>query len=279
MEVIFDLPAQEYHAREACSASLLQRLEDASPFEAKFSEFETTPAMLKGTVAHLNFLEPCAFNSDVIRVDCSTRATNIYKEVVSINPSKICLPKAEYDEILAMRPALQKSNTAQSFLKHSVGNEVSVFWESCEWTDGDGLCHRLESSIKCKARIDLLSIFEKENIGVVVDYKTTNNPSPKAFKRNCHSLGYHRKACWYLEAMRLYRPDLDWRFVWIAQGSKAPYSVTCHEVDSSWLDLAANQLLKPVKIYEECIRLNDWPNYSDEIFIAHPENWMLREDN
>jgi hypothetical protein len=279
MEIKFDLPANEYHAVEACSASLLENLKKDCPAVARYSEFEETTAMEKGTATHLAVLEPSKFDSEVIRVDCSNRSTNIYKDAVKANPSALVLPKKDYEEVLAMRSGIQQSRTARWLLANSIGLEVSFFWEIEEWTDGDGVAHFLENPIKCKARADGVSIIENERTGIIWDLKTTANANPEFFKKTCHNLGYHRKACWYLEAARRYRPDLDWRFVWVALRNKAPHLVSCYEVDASWLDFAANQLLKPIQTYELCSRTGDWFGYGDEIIVAHPENWVLREDN
>lgn len=274
----FNICAEEYFSVESASASFLEQLRKDCPAVARYSEFETSSAMEKGSATHLAVLEPSKFESEVVRVDCSTRATNIFKNAAEANPDKIVLPKKEYDEVLDMRAGLFKSDTACWLLKNSIGKEVSFFWEMEHWTDGDGVCHFLEAPIRCKARADGVSIIENERIGIVWDLKTTADSHPDKFRKTSHNLGYHRKACWYLEAARLYRPDLDWRFVWVALRNKAPHLVSCHEIDASWLDLAATQLLKPIETYEKCYRSGEWPGYPDEIIMAHAENWMLRED-
>jgi len=72
--------------------------------------------------------------------------------------------------------------------------------------------------------------YYREDLGIVIDLKTTADGSEHAFAKSLYSYRYHRQAAWYLDTL-----DKDGinatRFIFITVESKKPYMVDVWEID------------------------------------------------
>jgi hypothetical protein len=99
-----------------------------------------------------------------------------------------------------------------------------------------------------------------------VDYKTTADAHPEAFGRSCGKFGYHQQAAWYLDLAR----DLGLPirgFLFIAQLSEPPYSVTIGELHPDDVALGRARNAKALQMYRDCVEAGVWPTWD----VSAPE--------
>ena len=91
--------------------------------------------------------------------------------------------------------------------------EQSVFWQK------HGFWHR--------ARPDVLSVCRS----VIVDYKTCQDASPRAFHRDARSLRYALSAAHYIEGVKE-ATGVEPRYIFMAQEKNYPYACSVHEFET-----------------------------------------------
>jgi len=100
--------------------------------------------------------------------------------------------------------------------------------------------------------------YYREDIGVVIDLKTTADGSSRGFSKSIHDYAYHRQAAWYLDTLDMAEVKVS-RFVFITVESNAPHMVDVWEIDPVSVEKGRNQylhLLKERKAYIELGRLD-----------------------
>jgi PDDEXK-like domain of unknown function (DUF3799) len=195
--IIYDEPAEKYHAREAVSAGFLWKWVSECPaqayYESVFNRNPKRPAEKHsnefdvGTATHLAVLENAEFAEKCSLIsypDYRTRESRELRDGCYAAGKVPLLPK-EYEMISAMREAMIRS-TAGDYLFSELGrSEVTCSWE----IDG----------VPCKSRADRIYP------GTIVDLKTAQSASPQAFQRAMLRDGHHLRAAWYLDGWNLAR--------------------------------------------------------------------------
>ena len=254
MNIIYDMPAGDYHAHPAVSKSVLDRIA-RSPLHARAyldgAREEPTASMQFGTALHTAVLEPRRFADEyhVFEGDRRTKAGKEAYELLIASGATI-LSRADFDAVLAMELAIRQHPVASELLQDGIA-EASVFWQD------------ERTGLECKARPDW---WHRER-GLVVDLKTTDDASPAGFARSVANYRYHLQAAHYRAGTGCSR------FIFIAVEKKAPYAVAVYELDNDAIRAGAELQASLLGQYASCLEFGVWPGYPS--ITAEPPRWAV----
>ena len=97
----------------------------------------------------------------------------------------------------------------------------------------------------------------RKDIAAVIDLKTTIDPSPYGFAKQCANFGYHLQDQFYRRCMLNDGHEVD-RFIFIAVGKDAPYPVGVYELDHQSLDEGAAGVQCALEKYHQALKTNVW---------------------
>lgn len=254
-----DIPAAEYHAVRAISASGLKVFE-RSP--AHYQHWlsnppEQTPAMRIGTLTHMAVFEPNRFRAETAVAPIVDRRTkegkSIWEQFQAEHAGKQIVTSDEAAQLQAMRTAVRAHPAAGKLLEN--GNpEVSLFAKDDE------------IGADVKARFDWLT-----ETGIV-DLKTTEDAGPIGFARSIVNFRYHTQAAHYRKVARLC--DLgELTFTFIAVEKEAPHCVAVYQLDGADLLLAEQHLRQAMRRFQACADFNAWPAYSRAVETISLPKW------
>ena len=237
--------ADEYFASSAVSNSDLKLIRESIRLYAGRKNGSIpdtdTAAKRRGRLLHLAVLEPHEFERRVVTaptIDDDFRGTGAkarrekWKAELSTwrasQPADAIVVDADdrvLEQVRGMARALAESTTkaakaARALLSGAGENEVSI-----TWTDETAA----RSPIDCRARLDRLIVGQRS--ALVVDLKTTDDPSPDAFARTIASWGYHCQAAWYCQAARELLGTVGVRFAFVAVRSDPPHEVAVYDLE------------------------------------------------
>lgn len=278
--VIIDtsMPAAQYHAKDAVSASLLKQIQRSPAHAMAYlqQQQEPTPAMLFGTAFHTCVLESERFASEyvVLPDDAPKKPTKL--QLNAKKPSKetienikwwdefnlrhqnaTIITDEDYLTITAMSCAIGDHPAASKLVRGDGQTEVSMFW------DDD------ETGLACKCRPD---IWLMRGAGsVIVDLKTTEDASPEGFSRSIQTYGYGIQAAHYLAGS-----GAD-AFIFVAVEKKAPFAVAVYELDPLSLDICEKQRRSLLEYWANCRKAEMYPAYSDECQMISLPGWVTAD--
>jgi len=151
---------------------------------------------------------------------------------------KTILLKEEFENAKNMADSVLSLNLP--FLKSGIA-ECSFF------SKVDGI------DVKCRPD------YYKEDIGIVVDLKTTDDASPQGFSKAVANFGYHTQASFYLKVLESMELNA-FKFVFIAVEKKPPYMVGIYELDYESLQKGCRNIEKAFKL------LNELDNFKRNIY-------------
>ncbi len=250
------MPAADYHAIDACSASKLKAMR-RSPAHCRhqIDNPPTSEAMALGTLLHSMVLEPFSYeNLYHVMPECDRRTKEGKRAwaLAEIEAAGKTVVKKD-DFILAQAMAVScAAHPAYPKLFDGEGhNELSIFWRDDE------------TGLDCKMRAD--RIVDVPGFGtVVVDLKSTIDASPRAFAGSVHKFGYHIQAAMYLEGLAKAGIPCE-KFVLFAPESAPPHCVAVYAVEDESVEQGRREMRRLMATYAECVKSGVWPGYSGRI--------------
>lgn len=265
--LLADLPAEQYHAHEALSASGAKKiLRSPAHFKVwRTEKREPTADMRLGTACHSAILEPETFEDQVLcspKFDRRTKDGKAAAEAFEAQAAgRLVLSADDFDACLRVRDAVAKHAGAQRLLADT-RREVSLFWRDGQY------------GIPCKARLDAM-----RSDGGIVDLKTTGDASPDAFGRGIASWQYHLQAAFYFIGAEHVLGKTPAFFAFIAAEKEPPFAVGCYVLETAHL-LAGQRLAEEAIVrYQAAVETGEWPAYGELIQPARVPAWALRFDN
>lgn len=253
-EIIYNLPAGQYHSTKALSKSGLDQFRKSPAHFRAWQDGETrkesSPALEFGTAVHMAILEPHLF-TDMYAKFVGDRRTKEGKATYEalINTGKTPLNEDQWQSVTGAAAAVHAHPKA-ALLIDKIKPEVSVF---ADW------------GTKVKARIDGLAE------DYIIDVKTTQDASPRAFAKSIAQFNYHVQAAWYQRITGINR------FIFIAVEKEAPFGVACYELDQQAIDHGNAIIDENLKLFVECEQLNSWPCYSSGLQTLSLPAWALKQ--
>lgn len=156
------------------------------------------------------------------------------------------------------------SDMADELSKHPIAGPLMA--EGLTEVSAFGVDER--TGVMRRARADLL----REDLRLLVDYKTTRNSAPWAFAKDAASYGYFQQHAWYLDLFR--DLDIDLRsFVFVAQMSEPPYLVSVTELVADAVDRGRDLNDRALEMFRDCTESGIWPGFTQGITPIDIPRW------
>ena len=259
----------DYHAIKALSNSSLSVLKRSpTEFYKRFVTGEMkgqeSEAMFLGSAVHMLALEPERFDAEYVVLDGPINPTTkkpygrdtkafekwMLDQLGASNANGIrnrkILIREEFSESLAIAKAFQ----AHPEIAAIMASRAEKLFESeyaMLWIEDDGS----ELDLKCK--ID----FVCPEARLIIDLKTTSDPSPYAWGWSAEDFGYHRQAAIYSDAMEAKYGE-PFRFLFGVVRSKEPYEAAVYELDDESIQRGRVEYEALIEEYIDCKANNDW---------------------
>jgi hypothetical protein len=243
-----------YHNRPELSATQLKSMAAGwRVFEAehitKTAPRQESAAMALGSAIHAAILEPERFDADYacIPPQCDDKRTTAYKEWAAAHEGKIHLKQDDALTITILRRAFRYDKMASTLFKTGTA-ETEHFWESF--------------GVKCRGKFDWLAG------QFVVDIKTCQDATDKAFAKDIAQRRYDLQAAHYLSA------GVADRFIFVACETTSPFRVRCYELGDADLQRANEDRQNLIEEYTERRSRNDWHEAGEnELRTIFLPNW------
>ena len=251
-----------YHAIKALSNSGLSVLKRSpTEFYKRFITGEMkgqeTDAMLLGSAVHMLALEPDEFD-DKYRIEtgpinASTgrpygRDSKTFESWLGramYEDARIILLQEEFAESLAIAKAFQAHPEIAAIMA-SMAKKLFESEYAMEYETDSG-----KVDLKCK--IDFVCPSER----LIIDLKTTSDPSPYAWGWSAEDFGYHRQAAIYSDAMQAKYGE-PFRFLFGVVRSKEPYEAAVYELDAESIQRGRSEYEALIEEYIDRKAKNDW---------------------
>lgn len=252
-EIIFDMPAHDYHSLPRASKSGLDKIA-RSPAHYKCKDFkEPSKAMRIGTALHSLVLEGVA---PMVMPDFSGKGSVAQRdEWKQAHAGSLIVSEDEAVDVHAMAASIALHPIAGPAFRRFDGRaEVSALW-TCP-----------ETGIECKSRFDWLLP------SAIVDLKTTADASQDAFARSVASYRYHVQDAFYSQAAALNGLPVE-HFLFVTVETAPPYAVAIYQLDDEARDIGRRLYLRDLRRLKECRERNEWPAYPADIQTLSLPKW------
>lgn len=280
---IHDVPASEYHAFRAASASGLRVIHARTPAHLRKTwddQDKPSLALVLGTLIHHVVLEPhvplprIALVPETYTVPADAKPAKGAPgpgEVVPWNnrakhcrdwralqeaAGKIVLDAEDMATVRECAESVGQCAEASELLRTSAHRESTLVWET-------------EARTPCKARLDAWGD------GIVVDIKTTTDASPDGFARHAYDLGYHLQAAWYVDGLEAVTGwKASFYFVAVEKDSRL---VTVHHATHDFLQRGREAYERALAQFESAWESGVWPGYAPGIHDLDVPEWFVRK--
>lgn len=256
----WDVSRQEYHADKTCLCNsalsdfrqsvLLYYQRHVTGVLAK----EPTDEMNLGTALHYATLEPEKFSDEIaVAPEGIDRRTKVGKEAWAefedTSAGKIILSADQAGRCKAMADAILGHKEARNAIQFMGKVEQAIRWQDPA------------TSLWIRNLIDKWI----PGASLVIDIKTSKDPSPVAFARSVFNFGYHCQAALYLRGVKqVYGVDAE--FLFVVVGSQPPHEVACYCLDNDALSLGNNMNDVTLQEISQRIADSDWSSrHADRI--------------
>jgi hypothetical protein len=284
-----DMPAEQYHAIRAMSATGLKRMRRSPAhyfgltLDPRRPPDEPTPAMINGTVVHCCTFEPDKVDTmfAVVPDGAPRRPSSLQRNAKKPSPETLDAI-AWWDDFnertmgcqvieaqaLAMArlqaSALRALPDFGALLSDGYG-EASVFWID------------EETGELCKCRPDWTS--PAGDGAILADGKTTQDASPEGFAKSIWNLDYPLQAAHYTDGFMAATGKTVHGFVFGAVESAWPHQAAAYMVDDEVMAWARRENRRLLNLYAECKRTGHWPGYPQTVMPITMPAWAYKEIN
>jgi hypothetical protein len=252
---------REYHALPYLGSSGMKLLIDECP--AIFRHQADHPEADKpdrdkeiGTVAHLLALEPARAEARTVVIGAADYKTKAAQELraEAYKAGKCPILMADIATVHRMNDALL-TQVGDLF----TGGRAEV----------TGI-HKDETGVMLKARWDYVKP------GRLIDFKTTGNAAPEAFKRRVVDNGHHLQAAHYVDTWEALTGErAEW--LWVVQSTEPPYLVAVYKPMPSVLDVGRQLYRAAIDLFARCTEAGEWPGYGDSIIPIELPGYAMHQ--
>lgn len=254
----------DYHAIKALSNSSLSVLKRSpTEFYKRFITGEMkgqeSDAMLLGSAVHMLALEPERFDAQYVVLDGpinksldppkpygrDTKKFAQWLDAEMALQTRKVLVREEFANSLAIAKAFQAHPTIAAIM----ASRAEKLFESeyaMEYEIDNG-------TVDLKCKIDFVCPAER----LIIDLKTTSDPSPCAWSWSAEDFGYHRQAAIYSDAMEAKYGE-PFRFLFGVVRSKEPYEAAVYELDAESIRRGRIEYEALMEEYIDRKASNDW---------------------
>lgn len=278
--IFADMPAEEYHKREAMSASGIKKMLQSPQHYMlmRTRPSEPTDAMQFGSAVHCGALEPDRFASAVLcpPADAPKKPTAAQWNAKKPSPEtldaiafwqafnrecigRIVLTRDDHARAQRCIDAV-RAHPAAAALLEGAEREVSLFWNDARY------------GVPCKSREDIYSH------GGITDLKTTTDASPEGFGKQIANLLYHVQGAHYISGSEHVRNESPRFFAFIAVESEEPHAVAVYALPGNAILAGAHLANRALERYAAALANGQWSGYPDTIELIKLPAWALRFD-
>jgi hypothetical protein len=127
--------------------------------------------------------------------------------------------------------------------------------------------------VQCRARMDVI-----RKDGIVIDYKTTEDATPKAFLRTVLNYRYHVQAAFYLDALKTVTGQ-DGTFLLIAQEKKPPYLCCVYVVGDDMVKQGRKEYREDLATFKTYFKTGYWPSISSHPITLNMPKWATESES
>lgn len=277
------IPADDYHALDAVSATLLKSARNtlADAKEQIEHPRKSTPEMILGQATHTSVFEPHLLHELFVKAEqcCEVVASGKNKgarcphpgKIVNDNDHWLCGQHARGQESTTERAILSADEwrdmqgMTRSVITHPEiskildaegGVELSILW-----TDP-------ATGLLCKARVDKYA----RRLQTFSDLKTCRDAHPDRFPKTIFDLGYHVQAAHYLFGGFQHGIDAD-TFAFMPVESYGPHKAALYQLEPETVafgEMEREQLMRRVA---ECKASGVWPGYPTQAQMIGLPDW------
>ena len=250
---VFGLPAIDYHAMRALSASGAWLLAEEcaakflwrSPWNPLYEPEAKTEFDL-GVAAHLAVLEPQRQAESVVLIEAGDYRTTKAREArdMARAAGKVPLLLYQLDIVRAIAGSIRAHPIASQAFN---GGEAEL---TLTWPDPT-------TGIPCKARPDYLPAHGRW----LVDLKTAASANPRTWRDQAYRLGYHARAAWYLDGAATVLGEMPEEYWFVIVEKEPPYLVSVITFDEEALEWGRVANCKACELFARSAETKDWPGY------------------
>ncbi len=273
---ILDCTTSEYFADQfgepSLSGSIAKKLvcdsaAHAHLYHARFGGQETDPTKAQdaGSIVHRLLLGKGADYEVIDHRDYRTNDAKARRDAARA-ADKVPVLAEQFEQLLAVTHRLK--TVLPKYGVHLTGlSELPIMWrEPVFMTD---------RFVQAKCMMDHVRL----DAGVIYELKTCASAHPDAVAKQAYNLGYDISAVAYERAFEALRPDVagrvDFRFVFAE--IEPPYCVTVYRPDGSFRALGEARWDRAVRMWDRCLRTNEWPGYATETLDLSPPSFAMRD--
>ena len=263
------LSIEAYHAMSPVSKSGLDSI-DLSPaiyyarhVDPNRPERNAKAGQLEGNMAHCAILEPEEFGKRYVIGPSVNRNTKVWKEFVEAHPDHIAIQQDQSDTAWRQAESVRALPEIRAAL--DIGKpEVSAFWRDAE------------TGVECRCRPDWTHTVHDSAV-VLVDVKTFSICTAHEFSKQCARKAYAKQDAFYTDGFERASGLEVLAFIFVAVSTEYPYSSAAYMLDNDSKETGRRHYRKNLATYEECLRTDKWPGFSEAIQIIRLPNWALEE--
>lgn len=257
-----DISNEAYHSGPGISKSGLWTIYSQTPAHYRFGEREENQAFDFGTAVHTAILEPETFEDRVFKGPADRRGAKWTDAVAeAANLGKLLLTAGDFEATQIIRDAVHADPWVRGII---TGGKPLVEHSAYAIDPATGLL------VKC--RPDL----HRQDLGVMVDVKTSASASPDQFARAVVNYGYHAQEAHYTDTWRAAGGEVE-AFAFIVVEKKPPYAFAVYELPPSIVAEGRAIIGRAMSTYAECLRTDQWPAYPSGVQELSFQRWSYRE--
>ena len=100
---------------------------------------------------------------------------------------------------------------------------------------------------------------------MIVDVKTTNDASPKAFLNTVIKYGYHRQAAIYIDGYNEVTNGKVDAFFFLVVEKTPPYRVECYTLEDMFINYGREEFHRLLRLEKECRENDFWPHWTGDV--------------
>ena len=261
--IIPGISIEDYHSGPGVSKS---QLDQFAKSPAHYLASLTTPrketdAMKIGSLFHTMVLEPEKSNFVVgPDVNKNTKEWRAFKADAEASGQTI-IDQATLDMLNGMVASVRAHPAANALLSGPGIAEGSCFW------------HDERSGELCRCRPDKY----RQDLGIIVDLKSTEDASPKEFARSIANYRYHMQSAYYQDGVEMATGDFIKGFVFVACEKKPPYCTAVYQLDMQGVEAGRITYQRLLLDLADCKASGKFPGYSERIETISLPAWTAKE--
>lgn len=253
----------EYHRGAGISKSQLDQMakSPAHYLASLTTHRKETPAMRIGSLFHGMVLEGVKVAVAPV-CDKRTKEGKATWEAFCVENAGAEIVTADEGEMLLGMVASVRAHPAASRLLSGPGIAEGSAW----WTDE-------QSGELCRCRPD----FYREDLGVIVDLKSTRDASPLGFAKAIANYSYNLQNAFYCDGIEAATGDFIKGFVFVAVESTAPYCTAVYQLDVQGVEVGRVEYKRLLLDLADCKHAGKFPGYSERIEAISMPAWSIKE--